>query len=606
MTITLTRPVRIGGVELAAATTQTLSADVEADLVARGCATYATNPMIGGQVPVMADFDPLTKSLASLTGGEFDVLSPIAVAAGGRMGAGAASAVIAGGAATAIASAAPFGGWGCQFSVPNGGFEFSHLRIAQMKQTAANAAQRWQNILFTVRSLSKNGAVIATAEMKIPAYASTLNNVVVELSEKVTESLIGGKTYWIDYCAYNAAGALCPCGYYQSASAASVQSNFVALSTYYRLSTTGEWVLAVGGMAGYGYPLIIEPYLSADSIIPAASGPLPEVVLPTLYAVVGREINCYFSGLVEPRASALEWDVTCAIGKQQNERFTAVPAAISAGTAITIAALDPVTQTVFDSAASTIIVADAAKSGTCELLVIGDSTTASGEATAELLVLDAADAAISLTLRGTQGTGPNFHEGRSGWGSAAFVTTGSPFYNASAVDMSNYITSNGMTGLTHVVVNLGINDIFSQTTDAAVDAAIETLITNVGKIVQGIQAFSASIKIGVALTTPPSDSQDSFGESYAAGQTLLRYRRNWFRLIKRLKAAIDAAGSSVVYVLPFNASLDTKNNMSTATVAANSRNAATIIRQSNGVHPAASGYLQIADVIYAWIKCTLP
>ena len=44
MTITLTRPVRIGGVELAAATTQTLSADIEADLVARGSATPAGLP----------------------------------------------------------------------------------------------------------------------------------------------------------------------------------------------------------------------------------------------------------------------------------------------------------------------------------------------------------------------------------------------------------------------------------------------------------------------------------------------------------------------------------------------------------------------------------
>lgn len=39
MTITLTKPVRVGGVELAAATTQTFAADVEADLISRGAAT---------------------------------------------------------------------------------------------------------------------------------------------------------------------------------------------------------------------------------------------------------------------------------------------------------------------------------------------------------------------------------------------------------------------------------------------------------------------------------------------------------------------------------------------------------------------------------------
>ena len=49
MTIILTKPVRVGGVELAAATTQTLAADVEADLIARGWQS-PTNPMLGGAV----------------------------------------------------------------------------------------------------------------------------------------------------------------------------------------------------------------------------------------------------------------------------------------------------------------------------------------------------------------------------------------------------------------------------------------------------------------------------------------------------------------------------------------------------------------------------
>jgi len=256
--------------------------------------------------------------------------------------------------------------------------------------------------------------------------------------------------------------------------------------------------------------------------------------------------------------------------------------------------------------AKPIIVADAAKSGAAELLIIGDSTTAGGSVTAELLVLDAADSALSLTLRGTQGTAPNNHEGRSGWSSNTFVTTGSPLCNAGVLDINNYITTNTMTGLTHVVINLGINDIFSSATDSVVDGVIETLVTNVGKIVQGFQGYSGTIKIGVALTTPPSDSPDSFGENYGVGQTLHRYRRNWFRLVKRMNAAFSAVGAANVYLLPFSVSLDTRNNMSTVSVAVNSRNTTLVTRQSNGVHPASSGYLQIADVVYAWIKCTLP
>jgi lysophospholipase L1-like esterase len=68
MTIILTKPVRVGGVELAAATTQTFAADVEADLVARKSATYTTNPMLGGQVPVMADVNNFTGSVTYSSG----------------------------------------------------------------------------------------------------------------------------------------------------------------------------------------------------------------------------------------------------------------------------------------------------------------------------------------------------------------------------------------------------------------------------------------------------------------------------------------------------------------------------------------------------------
>jgi len=68
MTIILTKPVRVGGVELAAATTQTFAADVEADLVARGSAAYTINPTIGqGGVPVMADINNFTGGIDLVT-----------------------------------------------------------------------------------------------------------------------------------------------------------------------------------------------------------------------------------------------------------------------------------------------------------------------------------------------------------------------------------------------------------------------------------------------------------------------------------------------------------------------------------------------------------
>jgi len=76
MTILLTKPLRVGGVELASGTTQTLGASLEADVVARMGATYTTDPMVGRTVPVVATTD-LTggiKIISKLTQAQYDAL----------------------------------------------------------------------------------------------------------------------------------------------------------------------------------------------------------------------------------------------------------------------------------------------------------------------------------------------------------------------------------------------------------------------------------------------------------------------------------------------------------------------------------------------------
>jgi len=123
-------------------------------------------------------------------------------------------------------------------------------------------------------------------------------------------------------------------------------------------------------------------------------------------------------------------------------------------------------------------------------------------------------------------------------------------------------------------------------------------------LIAAIHAHSGTTKIGIAFTTAPSDNQDAFGNTsnYATGQTQRRYKRNWAILGRQLLDAFGGKTTSLVWLLPYNVSNDTARNMLTVTAASNSRNAATVTRQNNGVHPAASGYLQIADVAYAWLK----
>ena len=58
-------------------------------------------------------------------------------------------------------------------------------------------------------------------------------------------------------------------------------------------------------------------------------------------------------------------------------------------------------------------------------------------------------------------------------------------------------------------------------------------------------------------------------------------------------------------MIPTNVGLDTENNFLTKLERVNSQNKTIITRQFYVVHPAASGYNQMGDTDYAWLKYQL-
>lgn len=62
--------------------------------------------------------------------------------------------------------------------------------------------------------------------------------------------------------------------------------------------------------------------------------------------------------------------------------------------------------------------------------------------------------------------------------------------------------------------------------------------------------------------------------------------------------ALDANYSSFVRYTAVRPQFDSENNMPTSATPVNSRNATTELLGTNEVHPATSGYYQIADVAY--------
>lgn len=337
---------------------------------------------------------------------------------------------------------------------------------------------------------------------------------------------------------------------------------------------------------------------------------------PTLYAVVGKELNIYLDNLVVGKASEYDFDVVDGGGAgavQQNERIKIVPS--TAGTYSVVINIYQHALLVNTATTSVIVKAANAGTGTKTLMVIGDSTTNEGWATKELLTLFGGSEAMDLTLLGTREasvvgaqSAENKHEGRSGWTSTHYVSATGPgatnaFWDGSAFNFTWYMGQQSYSAVDYVILNLGINDMFLPTSDTSLLTAITTVLANYDTIVASIIAFSASIKIGIAVTIPPAANQDAFGHDYLAGQTRWRYKRNNIIWVKALIDHFAGQQASNIYLVPINVNLDTTNNMYLGTAAAvNSRSTIQVARQTNGVHPVESGYYQIADEYYYWLK----
>lgn len=207
---------------------------------------------------------------------------------------------------------------------------------------------------------------------------------------------------------------------------------------------------------------------------------------------------------------------------------------------------------------------------------------------------------------GTQGSSTNMHEGRSGWTLAMFYNgsggLGSPFTNGlGSFDFHHYLTNNNIMLVSNdwVIIDLGINDVFNQTTDAGVITIASNFVAMASNVVINVTNVITGVRVGIALPISPVQSQDAFSSYGAAGQYWNRYARNHFLLTEYLIAHV----SSPARLLALNACLDTVNNFPTTDVPANARNTNQVTIYVNALHPTTSGWFQIADQYWAFLKC---
>jgi len=189
------------------------------------------------------------------------------------------------------------------------------------------------------------------------------------------------------------------------------------------------------------------------------------------------------------------------------------------------------------------------------------------------------------------------------------TAVGNPLWNTvtNQVDFAKFLTDNSISLVANdwVPIHLGINDIFGSLTDTEINVVVTDRIAKMEILVNSIRSAVSGIKVGIAITIPPTISQDAFGVAYYNGQTLNRYLKNLRVWQKALLSKFDTPEMRVnkVFILNYNCVVDRIYNFPKVVQDANSRNTVDkVTRYTNGVHPADSGYEQMGDSLWSMFK----
>lgn len=350
----------------------------------------------------------------------------------------------------------------------------------------------------------------------------------------------------------------------------------------------------------------------------------PTLTLPTrFYAVEDEQVWIDLEALGQwPLGfAAYDVDVTCSysstyIGTQSDRAWYATPVTANVGDRTwTISIYHQGTQVATESTTLRIKAALASGSPSRKVLVIGDSTTANNlRSLAELQDLGGVgDLTVTTVGSLSSSNVPSFdaslytcnHEGVGGKTYSYFYTdNASPFVYTGVFDFGQYLTDQSITLSADdwVFFALGINDIFSATSDATVATTWATLNTQLDAMIAAMQSEVTGLRIAVGLPLPPASSQHAFGDDYTSNQYRARYKRNRDLLIAYLQAEYGGSEGSDVYILPLYACLDTENNFPLGSTAVNAYNTATVDRHTNALHPANAGYFQMGALYYAFMR----
>lgn len=354
----------------------------------------------------------------------------------------------------------------------------------------------------------------------------------------------------------------------------------------------------------------------AAGCLPAQQVDLKLTLPPAIDTVVGVPYSIYYDNVILTQTpEAYTYQVTCDLGAQQERCWTVTPTAEQVGS-------HPLTCIVRDAAGTElargetvveVAPADAGAGRAIKVLIIGDSLTAGSAWPNELARLLSEPGNPTWRMLGTNepksaAEGVR-HEGYGGWTWARFASHYEPnpdgSYNRITspfvfldendkpyLDVPRYFAEKtGGEKPDVVLILLGINDTFGAPPDDPVgmDARIDAMFGYADTFLAGLREAAPEATIAIGLTTAPNSRQEAFEANYQDKYTRWGWKRIQHRLVQREIEKFAGREADGIRYVATELNIDPVDGYPA----------------NNGVHPNKSGYEQIGQSFYGWLKSWL-
>ena len=303
--------------------------------------------------------------------------------------------------------------------------------------------------------------------------------------------------------------------------------------------------------------------------------------------IVDESVHIYGDTLANiPITNTLVVTYSCTIGSVSGNDFIITPSA-SGEEDLRIVVRDG--GVVIRDTISRLILSDKVNTGSKTITIIGDSLVSAGGDN-EINELNSFFDLMTWTGIGTQTTGGIQHEGHTGKTYDWLVNhADSPFTKSGVVDIPAYYTDNALAVPNFIYMRMGVNGAFAEGAGNWTEADKDTWIADINELIDAFLAHNGSVEIIIGLPTISENTGDGWEVDYPGNTNQDNYikiiHQMWDAIIANYEGDIHNTRVSVAYAPWF---LDRDEGYPK-----------TDDVHTNGVHPDASGYVQLGQGLAA-------